>query len=93
MEEFVVYVLYSEISNRIYVGFTSDLLSRYKYHNKLSRKGFTVRYRPWVVILVEFYSSKKEAMDRELKLKGGQGRQWIKEVIQSEFKEAGFISA
>ncbi|MCF6297680.1 MAG: GIY-YIG nuclease family protein [Flavobacteriaceae bacterium] len=35
-------------------------MSRFKSHNSLSKKGYTIRYRPWVVIYVEFFCSKKE---------------------------------
>jgi putative endonuclease len=93
MHEFVVYVLYSENHDRLYIGHTSDLLTRFKFHNFLSKKGFTIRYRPWKVIYVEFYISKSEAMQREVSLKTGQGRLWIRTEILLNMKSAGFISA
>jgi putative endonuclease len=93
MEEFVVYVLYSEASDRLYIGYSSDSITRFKFHNQLSRKGFTKRYRPWKMVVVEFYDSKSRAMNREKELKGGQGRLWIRNVILNQLKSAGFISA
>ncbi|MGV8915687.1 MAG: GIY-YIG nuclease family protein [Kaistella sp.] len=45
--EFVVYILYSKTHQKRYVGFTSDLISRFHSHNTFSKKGFTIRYRPW----------------------------------------------
>ena len=33
MEEFVVYILFSEDYGKTYVGFTSNLIERFKSHN------------------------------------------------------------
>ena len=65
MGEFVVYILYSERFNKNYTGFTSNLIERFKSHNYLGTKGFTLKFRPWTVIHVEFFYSKSEAMKRE----------------------------
>ncbi|MBA0884638.1 GIY-YIG nuclease family protein [Flavobacterium undicola] len=83
MEEFVVYILYSEKFNKNYTGFTSNLIERFKSHNHLSNKGYTLKFRPWIVIHVEFFDSKTEAMNREKHLKTGIGREFIKNIIQN----------
>ena len=78
--DYVVYILYS-VKNRIhYTGVTSDLISRFRSHNELGTKGFTKKYRPWIVIHVEFFNNKKDAYAREKFLKSGQGRQLIKTI-------------
>ena len=59
MKEYVVYILKSLSSDKHYVGYTQNLISRFRSHNELSTKGFTTRYRPWEVICVEFYDDKK----------------------------------
>ena len=81
MEEFVVYILFSDKHNKTYVGFTSNLIERYKSHNVLGTKGYTIKFRPWKVIHVEFYSTKKDALLREKYLKTGKGREFIKSVL------------
>ncbi len=81
MEEFVVYILYSEKFNKNYTGFTSNLIGRYKSHNFLETKGYTLKFRPWKVIHVEFFYSKSEAMKREKYLKSGIGREFIQNLI------------
>ena len=81
MEEFVVYILFSKEYCKTYVGFTSNLLERFKSHNFLSKKGYTIKFRPWQVIHVEFFSTKSEALKREKFLKSGKGREFIKEII------------
>ncbi len=82
MEEFVVYILYSEKFNKTYTGFTSNLLERFKSHNELGTKGYTIKFRPWTLIHVEFFNEKKDAMKREKFLKTGQGRLFIKSLIR-----------
>ncbi len=81
MEEFVVYILFSEDYDKTYVGFTSNLIERFKSHNYLSKKGYTIKFRPWQVIYVEFFTTKSEALKREKLLKSGKGREFIKEII------------
>ena len=80
-KEFVVYVLHSEKYDKIYIGFTSNLEGRLKSHNELGNKGWTIKYRPWTLIHEESFGSKSEAIAREKELKGGQGRQWIRETL------------
>ena len=81
MESFVIYILYSESHNRYYRGHTSNLIERFKSHNELSTKGYTVRYRPWKVVYVEFCTNKTEAILRENFLKSGFGRKWVEDKL------------
>ena len=81
-EEFVVYVLFSSSFKKTYVGFTSNLIERFKSHNHLSSKGFTAKFRPWQVVFVKSFKSKTEAMKYEKYLKTGVGRDFIKNSIQ-----------
>jgi putative endonuclease len=74
MNEFVVYILYSPSSGKTYTGMTTDLITRFQFHNSKSTKSFTLRFRPWTVIHVEFFESKGNALLREKILKSGKGR-------------------
>ena len=82
---FTIYVLYSEVHDKIYIGYTSNLLERFKSHNKLGTKGYTKKYRPWVVAYTEYFDSKKEAMGREKWLKSGVGRRYIHETVIPDY--------
>ena len=82
MGDFVVYVLFSNTFNKTYVGFTSNLIERFKSHNQLSSKGYTVKFRPWIVLFVKPFESKKEAMEYEKYLKTGAGRDFISKIIK-----------
>ncbi|MDI5896961.1 GIY-YIG nuclease family protein [Flavobacterium yafengii] len=44
MNEFVVYILYSEKLEKNYTGFTSNLIERFKSHNILGTKGVTLKF-------------------------------------------------
>ena len=79
--EYVVYVLYSEKFEMHYTGCTTSLISRFHSHNHFSKKGFTIKYRPWKVIHVEFFNSKSDALKREKYLKTGKGRDFIKNIV------------
>lgn len=82
MDEFVVYVLYSEKFDKYYTGFTSSLIERFYSHNKFSSKGFTKNFRPWTVVYVEFFDNKKDALNREKYLKSGYGRNYLKLILK-----------
>jgi len=92
MDEFAVYVLYSESADRLYIGYSSNSIERFRWHNGLSSKGFTVRHRPWKMIHIEVFDSKQEAMKRELQLKGGAGQAWIRAEILPPLQDVGFLS-
>lgn len=66
---FKVYVIYSEASEKIYVGYSSDLEARLRSHNELATKGWTIKFRPWQLIHSETFLTKVEAMRRERELK------------------------
>ncbi len=78
---YTVYVLYSKTHDKIYIGCTSNLIARFHSHNSLSKKGWTIKFRPWEVVYCEYFEQKKEAQKRETYFKGSSGRR----RIRSEF--------
>jgi putative endonuclease len=78
---FTVYVLHSKSFDKIYVGFTGNLLQRMISHNELGKKGWTIKFRPWVLIYKEEFNSKSEAMKREKELKSAAGRTFIRSLV------------
>ena len=81
---FCVYVLYNVEFDKIYIGFTSNLSERLKSHNELGTKGWTIKYRPWILVHAEEFETKREAMSREKFLKTGIGRKFIRSEIISK---------
>jgi putative endonuclease len=63
---YTVYALYSKTHQKIYIGYTSDLKGRLESHNIYSKKGWTVKFRPWELIYAEEFVTKSDAMYREI---------------------------
>ena len=74
---FKVYILFSSQHKKIYIGYTSNLDERLRSHNHLATKGWTIKFRPWLLVHAEDYATKQEALLREKQLKSGKGREWI----------------
>jgi putative endonuclease len=55
---FTVYVLYSRNYDKIYIGYSSDVKTRLIFHNNLSRKGWTLKYRSWEIVHTEIFDAK-----------------------------------
>ena len=75
---FYVYIIVSLKSQKTYVGFTSDIEKRLIAHNHPQNKGWTKRLQPWILLHSEKFENKEDAMKRELELKSGKGREFIK---------------
>ena len=78
-----VYVLYSDLLDKYYLGSTADVERRTAQHNSLP-KGFTKAGRPWRLVYVEDFGSKSEALKREKYLKRMKSRRFIEELIQKK---------
>ena len=83
---FTVYVLYSPNYNKIYIGYSSDVETRLKYHNELAWKGCTIKFRPWVIAHTEQFVDKTQAMKREKQLKSAAGRRFMWNEIIPKLK-------
>ena len=91
--EYVVYVLYSISYDKIYIGYTSNLIERFKSHNAQGTKGWTLRFRPWQVVYLDYFTDKGSAIQRERLLKGAKARKEIRQKIADQYNRVGFISA
>ena len=60
-DKFFVYALVSDIHQRIYVGFSSNLEKRIMEHNS----GKTKSYRPWVLLYSEVVLGRINARNSE----------------------------
>ena len=73
-----VYVIRSEKDGRFYVGMTGDVEKRVKEHNKGKTKR-TKGYTPWKLFFFEEHENRLIARKREVYLKSGYGKSWIKD--------------
>ena len=80
---YTVYVLHSPTFDKIYIGYTSNLIQRLLSHNELATKGYTIKFRPWIVVHKEEFEDKSDAMKREKELKSFKGREWIRGKIRA----------
>ena len=74
---YYTYVIKSKIRNYIYVGITSNVERRFNDHTE-GRNKTTKPYKPFDLLLKEEYSTRVEARKREIYLKSGAGKEWIK---------------
>jgi putative endonuclease len=84
---FTTYILYSKSLNKFYIGFTSgDVAARLTKH-LANHKGFTARAKDWVIVYVEQFLVKTEAIKREKQIKGWKSNSRIKELIMRSSTE------
>ena len=84
---YTVYCLYSTKYDKIYVGYTSDLIGRFSSYNSLATKGYMIRYRPWIVPHTEELESKSAAMKREKEFKSSRGRAYLRDYIRNHYSQ------
>jgi putative endonuclease len=65
---FYVYLLRSIVNKDVYVGYTTNLKTRFKQHN-LGKVKSTKPHKPWTLIYYEAYKGKLDATKREKELK------------------------
>tara|TARA_Y100000590_G_C15557644_1_gene953460 strand:+ start:34 stop:282 length:249 start_codon:yes stop_codon:yes gene_type:complete len=73
--KYFVYLITSKVKNRSisYVGYTNNLEKRLKLHNLGKGAKFT-KGKKWKLVYFESYSTKREAMKNEYKLKKNQNK-------------------
>jgi putative endonuclease len=80
---YYTYVIYSKTADQFYIGYTSNIEGRLVKHNYgatlSTKKGI-----PWEMKYFETFSTKKEAIVRERKLKKLKSRKYLEQLISSE---------
>ena len=78
---FYTYVLKSKKSGRLYTGYTNDLRKRFKEHN--NKMSAYTKYRgPYELIYYEACTDESDARSRELYLKAGKGKRYLKSRLK-----------
>ncbi len=82
---FIVYVIYNQERNKIYIGQTVDLEKRLARHNntlKSKETSFTrINSGKWELVYKEEYNTRSETLKREKELKSFKGRQYINNIL------------
>ncbi len=76
-----VYVLVSKKDNKWYTGMTNDLRNRFKEHNGGKSK-YTKDRGPYKIIYYEASLNQADARSRELYLKSGMGKRYLKNRLK-----------
>jgi putative endonuclease len=79
---YVTYILYSEGSDRFYVGSTEHIDSRLLRHNNKAVPS-TKNYVPWKVVYTEEFKTRAEAVNREKEIKAKKSKTYIKWLVNS----------
>jgi len=78
---YFVYILENQNDKSWYIGFTTNLARRITEHQS-GRGGRTTRLKnDWELIYSESYINDKDARGRELFLKSGSGRRYLKKQL------------
>ena len=84
MKFYYVYILKSKIKDFIYIGFSKDLKTRVKIHNK-GENTSTKPYTPLELIHYEAYKNIKDAKRREDYLKSNKGKTTLTTMLKEYF--------
>lgn len=78
---YYTYLLQSIKSNRWYTGYTKDLRKRFKEHNE-GKEGYAKGRGPFELIYYEACRNQADAKLRELHLKSGPGKRFLKNRLK-----------
>ncbi len=79
--EYCAYILYSNKINKYYVGSSSDINSRVKYHNSEKNKIWTKKGQPWELKKTIGCENRSDALKLENKIKRMKSRKYIENLI------------
>ncbi|MBP7006623.1 MAG: GIY-YIG nuclease family protein [Candidatus Pacebacteria bacterium] len=78
---FYTYILKSKKDGKMYTGYTNNLRKRFKEHND-GKSVYTNSRGPFELIYYEACTEQKDARSRELYLKSGKGKRFIKSRLK-----------
>jgi len=78
---YYTYILKSKKSGRFYTRATNDLRKRLKLHND-GKSNFTKKDKPYELIYYEACKEREDAFAREIYLKSGYGKRFIKNRLR-----------
>jgi len=78
--KYYVYIIYSQLKNRYYTGYSSDPEERLVEHN-LGATPSTRPGRPWTLVYTEEFDNKTAAILREKEIKRMKSRKYIETLL------------
>ena len=90
---FFIYILYSETSDKYYIGYTEDVAKRLHFHNNPIRVCYTSKHIPWLLKRsFKVGSSRSFALRVEKKIKKMKSRKFTEQLLDLENGQALFDS-
>lgn len=80
-----MYVLLSLKDGKLYIGYSTDVRQRVRFHN-FGLNTSTKYRRPLKLVYYEAYSSEKDARRREKFLKSGRGHEVLHKQLENTLK-------
>ncbi|MBI5198421.1 MAG: GIY-YIG nuclease family protein [Nitrospirae bacterium] len=87
---YYVYILHSQKDGKLYTGYTNNINRRIAEHNE-GKVESTKNRRPLRLIYYEAYLEKADAENREIFLKSGSGKRYIKKQLCIYFEKNALI--
>lgn len=85
------YVLRSQRSGRLYIGFTHDLKNRIAEHNEgLNRS--TKAYAPWELLYYEAHANEADARRRERYFKTSAGNRTMRNMLREQLRQTSDLN-
>jgi putative endonuclease len=81
---YYTYILKSKKDGKLYTGSTKDLRKRLAQHNK-GQSTYTKGRGPFIIIYYEACLSEEKARSRELYLKSGMGKRYLKNRLGASY--------
>ena len=81
--KFFVYILFSKVLDRYYVGYTGNLEDRMRDHQS-GISTYTSKADDWVLVYSEEYASREEARAREKAIKKKKSRKYIEWLVNGK---------
>lgn len=78
---FYTYIIKSKKNGKMYTGYTNDLRKRFREHNE-GKSVYTKERGPYELIYYEACTEQKDARSRELYLKSGKGKRYLKSRLK-----------
>ncbi len=78
---FYTYILKSKKDGKLYTGYTNNLRKRFKEHSD-GKSTYTKRRGPYELIYYEACLMEEDARSRELYLKSGRGKRFVKSRLK-----------
>ncbi len=80
--KYYVYILYSQLKDKYYTGYSANPEERVEEHN-LGATPSTRPGRPWILAYKEEFENKSMAIKREREIKRMKSRKYLKALIES----------